>query len=84
VFDNFYQLVVPFIDKRIMMLAKKNNKEKLRKASFNYINDRLVVMAMRKHWNQGEFKPGKKNKLGLRSHAWQALGVLSCYLDKES
>jgi hypothetical protein len=48
-----------------------------------YVCDRVVANAMRYFWDlpQGQ---GKRNKLGLASHSWQALALCSYYLFKET
>lgn len=87
VFNTYFGDIVTLIEQRIAILAKKaakkNEKVKNRKPSFHYVNDRMVQLAMRKQWKQKKPKPGHKNQLGIRSHGWQALGVLTYYLKRE-
>jgi hypothetical protein len=93
VFDTFGDALW---DKLVVKVARKQKaKERLalksgeavsedkkpRKPSFHYVDDRIVINAMYIRWQQKKPKPGKTNPIGLRSHAWQALGVLSYYLD---
>lgn len=56
-----------------------------RKPSMIYVCDRVVANAMRYFWElpQGQ---GKRNKLGLATHSWQALALCSyiMFLENES
>jgi hypothetical protein len=90
VFDAFPDVCVGLIDKKIAYLddygerkGKKRYRNKdgsLRKASFQYVDDRIVISAMKRLWNIANPKPFKKNKEGFASHSWQALAVGSYYL----
>jgi hypothetical protein len=52
----------------------------LRKASFNYVDDRIIIAVMKKLWNIPEPKPFKGNIYGLKEDSWQALALASYYL----
>lgn len=52
----------------------------LRKASFNYVDDRIVITAMKKLWEIPEPKPFRGNIYGLKDDSWQALALVSYYL----
>lgn len=52
----------------------------LRKASFNYVDDRIIIAVMKKLWNIPEPKPFKSNIYGLKEDSWQALALASYYL----
>lgn len=52
----------------------------LRKASFNYVDDRIIITVMKKLWKIPEPKPFKGNIYGLKAHSWQALALASYYL----
>jgi len=52
----------------------------LRKASFHYVDDRIIIAAMKKLWNIPEPKPFKSNIYGLKEDSWQALALASYYL----
>jgi hypothetical protein len=72
------------IAKKIARKAKKRKDGSSLKPSFQYVDDRIVQKAMRSQWNQGAAKPGVVNKLGIKDHAWQALGAITaCILAKE-
>jgi hypothetical protein len=93
VFDTHGELCVERINKKIVALDDygerkdrkryRNKDGELRKASFHYVDDRIVIAAMKKHWNIPTPKPGKSNALGFSSHSWQALAVGSYYLAKK-
>jgi hypothetical protein len=85
IFNEFSDLCVERIDKKIQYLTKlKESKgEKglrsldgsLRKASFIFIDDRIVIAAMKEYWSIPTPKPGKTNEYGISAHAWQALAL---------
>lgn len=52
----------------------------LRKASFNYVDDRIIIGVMKKLWKIPEPKPFKSNIYGLKDDSWQALALGSYYL----
>jgi hypothetical protein len=87
-FDNYFTLLekqvganMTAINAQKQRLGKKGlitNAGVMRLPSFNYVNDRAIVAALR----QIEGIPaGKKNIYGLRDHSWQALAVAKAYLE---
>jgi hypothetical protein len=52
----------------------------LRKASFNYVDDRIIIAVMKRLWEIPEPKPFKSNIYGLKDDSWQALALASYYL----
>ena len=52
----------------------------LRKASFNYVDDRIIIATMKRLWKIPEPKPFKGNIYGLKKDSWQALALASYYL----
>lgn len=80
VYDQFPTIVLERICKKIAYKDKRNNDGKLRKPSYVYVDDRIVIAAMKDLWKIETPKPGKRNSLGITGHAWQALGVMSVYL----
>ena len=60
--------------------GKRRKDGKLIEPSFNYVDDRIVIAAIKKLWNISTPKPGKSNEYGLSAHSWQALAVGSYYL----
>lgn len=84
VFNQYNELVVPEIEKKIDVMKKKRKDGKAYKPSFHYVGDRIVQMAMQYQWKQGKPKPGKVNSLGIRTHCWQALGVVTLYMAKNN
>lgn len=80
VYDQFPTVVLERICKKIAYKDKRNNDGKLRKPSYVYVDDRIVIAAMKDLWKIETPKPGKRNSLGITGHAWQALGVASVFL----
>ena len=81
VFDSFPELVHPKISKRIERKGYVTKDGELRKPQFMWVNDQLVQIAMREHWKVP--KPWSRNKYGLESHSWQALGVATCFINRQ-
>lgn len=54
-----------------------NNDGTMRTPSFNWVDDRIVIAALKKVHNIPTPKPGKQNVFGLREHNWQALAAAS-------
>ena len=52
----------------------------LRKASFNYVDDRIIISVMKRLWKIPEPKPFKPNIYGIKKDGWQALALASYYL----
>lgn len=77
VFNTFPEVVLPDLVKKMKKLEKVNKDGSPRSPSFHYIDDRLVIKAMKKMWNIPTPKPGKTNQYGINSHAWQALALAS-------
>ena len=82
VYDKYPSAVKEVMEK-IKQRNRVNSKGELRKPSMIYVCDRVVANAVRYFWElpQGQ---GKRNKLGLASHSWQALALCSYLLFSES
>lgn len=80
-FNKYCAELIPEIDKIILRKKKITKQGVPYKASFHYINDRLVEKAMKLHWNIPTPKPGRKSLYGLSTHSWAALAVVSCYMN---
>jgi hypothetical protein len=52
----------------------------LRKATFHWIDDRIVIRVMKKFWKIPEAKKFKKNEHGFKDHSWQALSLIAYYM----
>jgi hypothetical protein len=93
VFDNFQELVVPLVEKKMRKkvftacdLRTREEVEvwgdgklyKTRKASFVYIDDIMVTESMRELYKIEKVGKGRRNN-GIKSHAWQALAVATYY-----
>ena len=82
VFDTFPDVVIPRIDKEIRCRDRKRKDGEYFTASSRFVNDRMVIAAMKKKWSIPDPKPGKTNKYGLKDHSWQALALVGYYLDR--
>lgn len=49
--------------------------------SFAYVDDRIVIKAMKAHWAIETPKAFQSNPYGLSSHSWQSLGLVTCYIE---
>lgn len=90
VFYQFMNLCIDRIEKKISYLddygerkGKKRYRTKeglLKKPSFHWVDDRIVIAAMKEMWQIPTPKPGRRNIYGLSEHSWQALAAGSCFL----
>lgn len=91
VFNHFGDLILERINSKIEYLdvqgerlgRKRYRRKKdgeLYKATMHYVDDRIVIAAMKEYWNIKTPKPGKKNEFGLSSHSWQALAIGTMYM----
>ena len=74
-----YPLAEKEVKKMIEQRNKVTAKGELRKPSMIYVCDRVVANAMRYFWELPSGQ-GKRNKLGLASHSWQALALCSYFI----
>jgi hypothetical protein len=79
VFKNYNKIALPDIIKKVEKSKNKKKDGSDRKPSFVYVDDRIVVKAMRCHWGI-PFESGKKSKMGMANHAWQALAAVTFYI----
>jgi hypothetical protein len=85
IFDTCPDICLPRINAKMLTVDKrmvKNGKKGLRKTdgemrlpSFHYVDDRVVIAALKKLYDIPTPKPGKPNIYGLRDHSWQALAT---------
>lgn len=93
VFDAFPEVCLPIIDGKIEKkifdacnvetreLVRINDKGMTkRKASFHYVNDKVVMEAMKHLYKIPLPPPGKGYQYGLQSHSFQALAVATCFI----
>ncbi|HRP33520.1 MAG TPA: hypothetical protein PKV73_16605, partial [Agriterribacter sp.] len=80
VFDTFPEICVPLIMKKI---AKKGQRiastGEFRRPSFVYVDDKIIVEAMKFHYKIPKPPPGNGYMYGLKEHSWQALALASLY-----
>ncbi len=67
------------VEKMIQQRERMTKAGEFRKPSMVYVCDRVVANAMRYFWELPSGQ-GKRNKLGLASHSWQALALCSYQL----
>lgn len=89
IFDTFPDICLPRIDAKISYrhgwLESKGRRGlrtksgDLRKASFQFVDDRIVIAAVKQYLGIPTPKPGKPNQYGLSGHSWQALAAALCY-----
>ena len=94
IFNRFPDICKPRIADKIERLHRQriktgkrglqNQDGEMRKPSFVYVDDRIVIAAMKAHWGIPTPKVGKTTKYGLNSHSWQALALGSYYLSKKT
>ena len=80
VFDHFPGVCGKRIAEKIAKKGFVNKDGGPRKPSYIFVDDRVVVAAMKERWGIETPKPGKRNSLGISTHSWQALAVASAFL----
>lgn len=98
IFDSFYDLCLPFIDKKIhkkgfdasdietklpVRVWSDGEVWKARKASFVFIDDKIVTEAMKQLYKIPLPNKGKGYQFGLQTHSWQALATASYFASLE-
>lgn len=77
---------IEYLDKQGERLKRKRYRNKktgeLYKPTLHYVDDRIVIYAMKEYWKIKTPKPGQKNEFGLNTHSWQALALGTYYLAK--
>jgi hypothetical protein len=79
VFDTYPDVCMPRIRAKIAKKGAKNRNGSDRQPSFVWVDDRIVISAMKEAWNIPTPKPGKTNRYGIKGHAWQALAIGSYF-----
>jgi hypothetical protein len=92
IFEHYNTVCVDRIDKKILLAHNRKvskgergylTKEGfMRKASQNWVDDRIIQACMQVHWGIEKPKVGKSNSLGFKAHSYQALAVGSVYIDR--
>jgi hypothetical protein len=83
VFNKYYLQLKQEIEKNITRKGRLKIDGTERKASFHYVDDRIVIKAMKLFFRIETPKPGKTNRYGIKEHAWQALSLVAWWFDKE-
>ena len=91
IFDTVPEECIPRIEKKIIYKHTRNLAKglkgltkidgEMRQPSFQWVDDRIVIAALKHIHNIPTPKPGKSNIYGLKStsHAWQSLAVCSFF-----
>lgn len=82
VFDTFPEVCIPRIQAKIAKKGAKNRDGGDRQPSFVWVDDRIVIAAMKECWGIETPKPGRTNRYGLKAHAWQSLCLGAYFLAK--
>lgn len=80
VYNSFPDIVVPRIEREIICRDHRRKDGEYCKPSAKYVNDRIVEAAMKEKWSVPKPKPGRTNVYGLKTHSWQALALISCFI----
>jgi hypothetical protein len=90
IFKTVPDVVVPriiarmeYLDKQKIKQGKKGLRDKegkLYEPHFKYVDDRIVIAALKSIYNIPTPKPGKSNIFGLKDHSWQALAVTAYFV----
>lgn len=85
IFDTVPHECIPRINKKILLKHNRNIKQgkkglvkidgEMRLPSFIWVDDRIVIAALKSVLNIPTPKPGKPNIYGLKDHSWNALAV---------
>jgi hypothetical protein len=84
VFRAYSDIVVPLVDAKIEKKGSVTQSGAYRKASFVWVDDRMIIAAMRQEWDiKAE---SRANRFGITKadHGWQALAVGTCYMKRTS
>ena len=93
IFDTVPDECIPRINKKMLLKHNRNLKQnkkglikidgQMREPSFQWVDDRIVIAALKTIYNIPTPKPGKPNCYGLKDHNWQALAT-AAYLSHTS
>lgn len=94
IFDAFTLICNDRIKKKILYRHESNIKKgkkglinkdgEMRKPSFIWVDDRIIVACMKDYWQIPTPKPGKKSLFGLKDHSWQALALNTSFINTQS
>lgn len=75
-FDTFPEVCVPLVDKKILKKGFINKETGApRKASFIFVDDKIVTECMKFRYQIEKPKSGYGYQFGLKEHSWQALAI---------
>ena len=92
VYDAFPEFITPKIGKKMVLEDRRREKEGLKRlrakdgvlyrGNFVWVDDRMIQAAMAYFWQIKKPKPGKRTEFGLKDHGWQALGLITYYINR--
>ncbi len=77
VFDSFQSIVMPLIEAKMAKKGAVKDDGTPRVPHFMWVDDAIVVKAMKNLWKIPAPKRGYGYKYGLKDHSWQALAAAS-------
>ena len=83
VYDTFQKICEERILLKIQQRGLIDKYGNDRKTSFVFVDDRIVIAAMKIRWDIKTPLPGRKSLHGLSKHSWQALAVGTYYIDSK-
>jgi hypothetical protein len=97
VFDRFPEIVHPLVGQKILKKAFKLKTEgldasmlfkadgvTLRDPTSVWVDDSIVIAAMRQCWDIPAAGPFESNRYGISSHMWQSLALASYFVAKSN
>jgi hypothetical protein len=95
IFDSFPDVAGPLVKRKIAkkcyeacdiesrgIVMVNDNGGPMRKGSFVYVDDKVVMESMKYLYKIPTPVPGSGYQFGLKDHSWQALGMVSYWLNK--
>ena len=79
VFETFPHICSPFIKKKIEKKDQRTSSGEYRTPSFVYVDDKIVMEAMKFYYKIPQPPPGSGYMYGLKNHSWQALALASLH-----
>lgn len=80
IYDNYLPSIQNHLLKKLAERGALNQSGDLRKISYQWVDDKMVIEAMRTEWDIPYAGVGKRNRFGISAHSWQALGLATLSL----
>ena len=79
VFETFPHIALPLIRKKIEKKDQRTSSGQFRTPTMMYVDDKIVMEAMKFHYRIPLPPPGAGYMYGLKEHSWQALALASLH-----